>query len=226
MSNSSLVWKFALILVVGLIVAVRFLAVFEGIGAGSVEVFLSSISVPIAEAFGLGVMAAIVVALIKGMSAKEVVGGVVHGCKGVTIGALVLALAVTLGTVSGELGTAAYIVDATSAVSVIGADDPALDNVVTLEESLDYIPGVSTVSGKVNVRGSKTLGEKLDTYRDDALLARQLTGIACNAPIEDAETALQRSVTELGEINALFDEANIGTALRRQAERISDLSRY
>ncbi len=31
---------------------------------------------------------------------------------------------------------------------------------------------------------------------------------------------------DLGAINALFDEANIGTALRRQAERVSDLSRF
>jgi hypothetical protein len=37
---------------------------------------------------------------------------------------------------------------------------------------------------------------------------------------------MQRSVPDLGDINALFDEANIGTALRRQAERVADLSRY
>ena len=30
-----------------------------------------------------------------------------------------------------------------------------------------------------------------------------------------------RSMPNLGAINALFDEANIGTALRRQAERVS-----
>ena len=88
-------------------------AAFAGLQAGSFETFLSSINVPIAEAFGLGVMAAITVALVKGMDVSTVVGGVVHGCKGVTIGAIVLALAVTLGTVSQELGTAAYIVDVT-----------------------------------------------------------------------------------------------------------------
>ena len=79
---------------------------------------------------------------------------------------------------------------------------------------------------EVNVRGAKTLGEKLDTHKDAAMLARQLTGIACDAPIDDAESAMQRSSPDLGDINALFDEANIGTALRRQAERVSDLSRY
>ena len=79
---------------------------------------------------------------------------------------------------------------------------------------------------EVNVRGARTLGDRLDAHRDDAMLARRLTGIACDAPIDDAEAALRRSRPDLGDINKLFDEANIGTALRRQAERIADLSRY
>ncbi len=79
---------------------------------------------------------------------------------------------------------------------------------------------------EVNVRGAKTLGTKLETHRDDAMLARQLTGIACDAPIDDAEAAMQPSAPRLGEINALFDEAGIGTALRRQAERVSDIYRH
>ena len=79
---------------------------------------------------------------------------------------------------------------------------------------------------EVNVRGAKTLGTKLETHRDDAMLARRLTGIACDAPIDDAEAALQPSAPKLGEINALFDEAGIGTALRRQAERVSDIYRH
>ncbi len=78
---------------------------------------------------------------------------------------------------------------------------------------------------EVNVRGSKTLGEKLATHKEDALLSRRLTGIACDAPIDDPETSMQRSRPKLGDINALFDEADIGVSLRRQAERISDLSR-
>ena len=79
---------------------------------------------------------------------------------------------------------------------------------------------------EVNVRGSRTLGDKLETHRDAAMLARQLTGIACDAPIDGAEAALQPEPPKLGEINALFDEAGIGTALRRQAERVSDIYRH
>ncbi|MBT8088594.1 MAG: hypothetical protein KJO01_00130 [Gammaproteobacteria bacterium] len=79
---------------------------------------------------------------------------------------------------------------------------------------------------EVNVRGARTLGSKLETHKDDAMLARRLTGIACDAPFDDAEALMQPSAPRLGEINALFDEAGIGTALRRQAERVSDIYRH
>lgn len=79
---------------------------------------------------------------------------------------------------------------------------------------------------EVNVRGSKTLGAKLEKHRDDAYLARRLTGIACDAPIDNVEALMQPSAPRLGEINALFDEAGIGMALRRQAERVSDIYRH
>ena len=79
---------------------------------------------------------------------------------------------------------------------------------------------------EVNVRGSKTLAAKLDAHKEDAYLARRLTGIACDAPMENVETLMQPSAPRLGEINALYDEAGIGTALRRQAERVSDIYRY
>lgn len=92
--------------------------------------------------------------------------------------------------------------------------------------SLDKIYANLDKVHEVNVRGSKSLAAKLDSHRDDAFLARRLTGIACDAPIADAEQLMQPSPPKLGEINALFDEANIGTALRRQAERVSDIYRH
>ncbi len=114
-------------------------------------------------------------------------------------------------------------------------------------DSVDNIPGVPGVGKKtatallehfgsleniysnldkvheVSVRGAKTLRAKLETHKDDAMLARRLTGIACDAPIEHPETGMRPTRPKLGDINALFDEAGIGTALRRQAERVSDL---
>jgi 5'-3' exonuclease len=92
--------------------------------------------------------------------------------------------------------------------------------------SLDAIYANLDRVHEVNVRGSKTLGAKLDTHRDEAYIARRLTGIACDAPMDDIENLLQPSAPRLGEINALFDEAGIGMALRRQAERLSDIYRH
>jgi 5'-3' exonuclease len=89
--------------------------------------------------------------------------------------------------------------------------------------SLDEIYANLDKVHEVEVRGAKTLGAKLEMHKDAADLARRLTGIACDAPIDNAEEALQPNAPDLGAINALFDEANIGMALRRQAERVSDI---
>lgn len=97
-----------------------------------------------------------------------------------------------------------------------------LDHFGNLENIYDNLDKVH----EVTVRGAKTLGAKLETHKDAADLARRLTGIYCDAPFDDPESALRRSAPRLGDINALFDEAGIGMALRRQAERVSDLSRY
>lgn len=76
---------------------------------------------------------------------------------------------------------------------------------------------------EVNVRGARTLGEKLETHKEAAILARRLTGIACDVPIDQPETGLRPTAPDLGNINALYDETGIGMALRRQAERVADL---
>jgi DNA polymerase I len=73
------------------------------------------------------------------------------------------------------------------------------------------------------LRGARTLAAKLALHREAALLARRLTGIACDAPMDDPECVLRPRRPDLGRINALFDEAAFGPALRRQAERIADL---
>lgn len=113
-------------------------------------------------------------------------------------------------------------------------------------DSVDNIPGVPGVGKKtaaallqhfsclddvyanldrvceVNCRGAKTLALKLEVHRESAMLARRLTGIACDAKFERPPSGLRPVAPDLGAINALFDEAGIGMALRRQAERLSD----
>ncbi len=85
---------------------------------------LGSISVPIAEGFLLSVGVAFVLALLRGMALAEAIAGVIDGIKGVTIGAVVLGLAVTLGEVSRTVGAAGYLVE-TTAGALPGAILPA-----------------------------------------------------------------------------------------------------
>jgi len=65
----------------------------------------------IAEAFVMAVLAGLFIAIAKGMSLRNAIGGFVDGCKGVTIGAIILALAVTLKQTADAVGTAAYVVE-------------------------------------------------------------------------------------------------------------------
>lgn len=72
------------------------------------------------EAFGLSVLSGMVVAGLRGLPLREIEAAFVRGCRDMTIGAIVLALAVTLGAVSKELGTAHF------AVHLLGDQLPAL----------------------------------------------------------------------------------------------------
>jgi len=63
------------------------------------------------EAFGLALIAAVAISVIRGMSIGEAFDGMLTGIKGVTIGAVILGLAVTLGNVSEALGAAAFVVE-------------------------------------------------------------------------------------------------------------------
>jgi Na+/H+ antiporter NhaC len=72
------------------------------------------------EAFMGSLLSAMLVAKVRGMSLADISDGFLRGCKQMTIGAIVLGLAVTLGGVSKQLGTAAFVVDA------IGGGIPAL----------------------------------------------------------------------------------------------------
>ncbi len=62
------------------------------------------------EAFVACTLSAMGVALLRGMPLGDVLDGFVDGCKSMTIGAIILGLAVTIGLVAKELHTAAYLV--------------------------------------------------------------------------------------------------------------------
>ena len=62
------------------------------------------------EAFVCCALSAMVVARARGLSLGEVMDGFINGCKAMTIGAVILGLAVTLALVTSELNTAGFLV--------------------------------------------------------------------------------------------------------------------
>ena len=66
------------------------------------------------EAFGLAVISGMVLSIIRGMSVSDTFEGLIDGIKGVTVGAIILALAITLAKVSETLGASAYVIQYSS----------------------------------------------------------------------------------------------------------------
>lgn len=73
------------------------------------------------------------------------------------------------------------------------------------------------------IRGAGKLPGKLAAHREAAYLARRLTTIACDMPLEITIERLQRRAPDLDALGAFYDRARFGVMLRRQAERIADL---
>ena len=90
-------------------------------------------------------------------------------------------------------------------------------------QSLDDIYSNLEKIKDLSVRGAKTLASKLEQHESAVILARKLTGIHCDVPIDPIQKDLSPQYPDLDAINTFYDEVNIGTALRRQAERISEL---
>ncbi|TWT59300.1 Na+/H+ antiporter NhaC family protein [Allorhodopirellula solitaria] len=62
-------------------------------------------------AFGAALLLSVLVALAKGMRLSDVIAGVGDGLKGVVVGSVILMLAVTIGSISSEVGAGVYLVD-------------------------------------------------------------------------------------------------------------------
>jgi Na+/H+ antiporter NhaC len=83
------------------------LGVLLGVGIGPYIVWGSY---HINEAFLSSTLAGMLTARVRGMQLSALIDGFLAGCRSMTIGAIVLALAVTLGFAARELGTAGYVV--------------------------------------------------------------------------------------------------------------------
>ena len=90
---------------------------------------------------------------------------------------------------------------------------------VSLEELYDNLDLVA----KIPIRGAAKLAARLTEHREAAFLARRLTEIACNMPLEIAHTDLTRRAPDMAGLTGFFDRHNFGPMLRRQAERLAML---
>jgi DNA polymerase-1 len=110
-------------------------------------------------------------------------------------------------------------VDNIKGVPGVGAKTAAalMKEFVSLEELYDNLDLVA----KIPVRGAGKLAAKLLEHRESAFLARRLTEIACNMPLEISHADLARRAPDLPALTEFFDRHNFGPLLRRQAERLA-----
>jgi DNA polymerase I len=88
--------------------------------------------------------------------------------------------------------------------------------------SLDHLyDGLDSVL-KLKIRNAGFVVGQLRDHRDAAFLARKLTAIACDAPMQTQLHDLQRRAPDMDALNALYDSFGFGRLLRNQAERIAE----
>ena len=115
-------------------------------------------------------------------------------------------------------------VDNIKGVPGVGAKTAAalMKEFVSLEELYDNLDKVADIP----VRGASKLAAKLVEHREAAFLARRLTEIACNMPLEIARTDLMRRAPDVAGAHRVLrppqlrpDAAQAGRAARAAAAR-------
>jgi DNA polymerase-1 len=91
-----------------------------------------------------------------------------------------------------------------------------LKEFVSLEELYDNLDIVA----RLPIRGAAKLPEKLLMHRDAAFLARRLTEIVRDAPIEAMREDLRLAQPNRVALDEFFDRHQFGPMLRRQSERL------
>ena len=127
-----------------------------------------------------------------------------------------------------------------------GAAPEAIADFLALTgDSVDNIPGVPGIGKKtaaelfsafasldelyanidrvasLKLRGAAGVAAKLRTHKDAAYLARRLTGIVCDMPLQATLDDLLPRPADLGALDRFFDEHGFGNILRQQARRIA-----
>jgi DNA polymerase I len=83
-----------------------------------------------------------------------------------------------------------------------------------LYENLHRIP-------LLKLRGASAVAAKLLQHKEAAYLARRLTGIVCDMPLDASLDDLKRRPHDNGKLSFFFDQHGFGNILRQQARRIA-----
>jgi DNA polymerase-1 len=89
--------------------------------------------------------------------------------------------------------------------------------------SLDELYSGLDRIGTLKIRGAAAIGERLREHREAAYLARQLTAIVCDMPLQVGAQDLRRRAPDLRALTAFYDLQGFGPMLRRQSERLAQL---
>jgi 5'-3' exonuclease len=73
----------------------------------------------------------------------------------------------------------------------------------------------------MKLRGAAAVAARLLAHKEAAYLARRLTGIVCDVPLELTPDPLKRRAPDIGALEVFFDAHGFGNILRRQARRIA-----
>lgn len=89
------------------------------------------------------------------------------------------------------------------------------ESLVHLYDNLDQVL-------QMKLRNAGFVVAQLRDHKEAALLARRLTEIACDMPLQAELANLERRKPDLPRLYDLYEAAGFGPLLRRQAERIAD----
>jgi 5'-3' exonuclease len=90
--------------------------------------------------------------------------------------------------------------------------------------TLDELYADLTRVACLKLRGAKTLSDRLREHRESAYLARQLTRITCDMELGVDINGLRRRAPDVAALGGLYDRLGFGPFLRRQGERLAQLS--
>ena len=89
--------------------------------------------------------------------------------------------------------------------------------IFSVYRSLDEVYDRLADLHELPIRGARTLAAKLTAHRDAAYLARELTRVRRDVPLDDSLASMQRSAGDPAALEALCDELDFGQFLRRRA---------